>query len=347
MSTPRVSIVMPVRNGAAHLRDAVQSVLLQTMPDFELIIVDNGSDDGTAAILRSLDDARIRIHTFAENRGLPAARNTAVAMAQGALIAMMDADDIALPRRLERQCALLDADASIGVCGVWMRTLGARPEHVFRFETSHEAIVCELLFDSHLSHGASMMRAELLRGFDPPYPEGVDIAEDYNLWTRLSSLTRFSAVPEVLYRYRMHPSQVSVQRAAAQAAESQRIHTRLLTALGAPTDGAALDLHTAISRWALPRDLSALDAAHAWFERLLAANENSGVYQSDVLHTQLAKRFFFLCNLFIYCGPTVLPHLGRYPLHRQAKVPNMQRLRQRMKALLRIDVRGRSAGGAS
>lgn len=347
MSIPRVSVVMPVRNGEAHLREAVRSMLAQTVRDFELIVVDNGSDDGTAAVLASFRDPRIRMHTFAENRGLPAARNAAVALARAPLIAMMDADDISLPRRLERQLSLLDADASVGVCGVWMRTLGARPEHRFRFETGHQAIVCELLFDSHLSHGASVLRAGVLRSLDPPYPEEVTIAEDYHLWTRLSGVTRFAAVPEFLYRYRMHSAQVSVARAAAQAVETRRIHARLLQALGLPTDDAVLDLHTSIARWQLPGDETALDAVHAWFERIIEANEHAALYDAEVLRMQLAKRFFYLCNLFTRLGPAMLSRFRTYPLHRLARVPAAQRARQRAKALLRMDVRGRREGAAS
>jgi glycosyltransferase involved in cell wall biosynthesis len=341
MSAPRVSVLMPARNAGPYIAEAVRSVLAQTFADFELIVVDNGSTDATPDVLASIADPRLRVTVLPEEHSLPAVRNAAVALARGALIAMMDADDISLPKRLARQVALLDREPGVGVCGAWMRTLGATPEYLFRFETGHEAIACEMLFDSHLAHGASMVRAVLLRALDPPYPEEIRIAEDYALWTTLLPRTRFAAVPEVLYRYRAHATQVSATQTAEQAAMTRSIHARMLDALGLPTDAAALDLHTAISRWAMPRDIAVLDAVHRWFESICAANDRARVHDPRVLRAQLAKRFFFLCNLYADGGPSALARFRAFALHREAKVSASQRMRQAWKAALRIDVRGR------
>src|SRR5437868_6203051 len=100
---PRIAVLLPVYNGEKYVADAVQSVLDQTFTDFELVVIDDGSTDRTADVLASFSDARMRIIRFAENRGIVAALNTGIRESKPELIARMDADDICMPRRFERQ----------------------------------------------------------------------------------------------------------------------------------------------------------------------------------------------------------------------------------------------------
>ncbi len=114
---PRVTIVMAVYNAAPFLREAIASVLAQTFRDFELIVVDDASTDDSLAILKSLDDPRIRILTHPTNQGASRSRNDAIVAARGTLIAIMDADDICAPTRLEEQVAFLDTHPAAGLVG--------------------------------------------------------------------------------------------------------------------------------------------------------------------------------------------------------------------------------------
>ena len=114
--TPAISVVMPVYNAAAFLEAAIDSVLAQTMGDFEFLIIDDGSTDGSPDIIRRYDDPRIRFVTR-ENRGAVATRNELGALARAPYLAVMDADDICLPDRLEKQYAFLESHGDIGLLG--------------------------------------------------------------------------------------------------------------------------------------------------------------------------------------------------------------------------------------
>ena len=117
---PLVSVVMPVYNGEKYLAEAIESILQQTFTDFEFIIVDDGSTDGSAAIIEAYakQDSRIRFKPHEKNRGESSARNTGIRASMGAYVAAMDCDDVSLPRRLEKQVALLNEQPRIGAVGV-------------------------------------------------------------------------------------------------------------------------------------------------------------------------------------------------------------------------------------
>ncbi|MDR2913853.1 MAG: glycosyltransferase family 2 protein, partial [Tannerella sp.] len=114
---PYVSIVMPVHNCGAYIKEAIDSMLHQTMSDFEFIIVNDGSTDDSGIIVHSYADPRIRVIDFAENKGCYPARNCGMQLARGKYICVMDADDISLPKRLELQCDFLEKNRDIGLVG--------------------------------------------------------------------------------------------------------------------------------------------------------------------------------------------------------------------------------------
>src|SRR5688500_3733490 len=120
-----VSVIMPVYNGERFLRDAVDSILRQTYRNFELIVVDDGSTDGTSQVLDRYQDQdrRVRVHRHERNGGIVAARNQGCRLAQGRFIAVMDADDISIPERLARQIAFLEANPDIVAVGGWVCTI--------------------------------------------------------------------------------------------------------------------------------------------------------------------------------------------------------------------------------
>ena len=117
---PIVTVLLPVYNGERYLREAVESILTQTLESFELLIVDDGSTDGTAAICRSFTDARVRVHRYEENAGVIFALNAGIDLITTKYVARMDADDISLPDRLARQVAFLEARPGIAACGCWL-----------------------------------------------------------------------------------------------------------------------------------------------------------------------------------------------------------------------------------
>jgi glycosyltransferase involved in cell wall biosynthesis len=223
VSAPRVSVLLPVRDGAAFVREAVESVLAQTLADFELLVVDDGSEDETPAILRSVEDDRMRV-LRQERLGLVAALERAVAEARAPLLARMDADDVSLPKRLERQVAYLDARPEVALVVVGVETLGGGPTIVL---PDHDAALRRrLLLRNPFAHGAVAVRAEAVAragGYRADYGAN----EDYDLWRRIARDWKLGALPEILYRYREHPGAVTRTRVDERVRSRERLRDEL------------------------------------------------------------------------------------------------------------------------
>lgn len=227
MSTPqapRLSVVLPVYNGARYLRDSLDSVLRQTFTDFEVLVLDDGSTDRSLEIVAARPDPRIRVIRQAGNLGLVPTLNRGLADARGAYVARHDADDIALPGRFAAQVRALDAQPATLVVGTWVQLIdgdGALLK-TWRYPTHPIAVEWMLHFDSAVGHPSAMYRASAVRdagGYDPNFP----YAEDFELWTRLSRAGEVRNLPEVLEQYRVHEASLSRTHAQVQRETRQRI----------------------------------------------------------------------------------------------------------------------------
>ena len=114
---PKVTVLMPMRNVRAYVGDAVRSILEQTFKDFELLVMDDGSTDGSGDLARSFDDPRIRVISGVSSRGVAAVLNRGLDLAQGEYIVRMDADDVSRPCRVAHQLTFMEAHPSVGICG--------------------------------------------------------------------------------------------------------------------------------------------------------------------------------------------------------------------------------------
>jgi glycosyltransferase involved in cell wall biosynthesis len=221
VSSPKISVVLSVYNGEAYLCQALASVFQQTFADFEFIVADDGSTDRTPEILRSLGDPRL--HLISQpNAGLTASLNRAIAHSRGALIARMDADDLALPERFARQVAYLNAHPEVGLLGT--AALEITPEgHVVGTVTPPEedALIRRVLIRRNpFVHSSIMARRQVIERAGG-YDERLPVAQDYDLWMRMAALTRLANLPEPLVRRRLVPGRVSLTR------ESERLRAEV------------------------------------------------------------------------------------------------------------------------
>ena len=210
---------MPVHDGERFLAEALESVLSQSLSDFELLSVDDGSTDATAAILAAYAsrDRRIVVHRQA-NAGGAAARNRAFAMAAAPLVANMDADDVASPTRLERQAAFMRQHAEVGVLGgaVAFVDEGGREFGEWRYPEADAAIREAFPRTTPLAHPTTMIRKDAFLaagGYRPLLAR----AEDIDLWLRIAETHALANLPDVLVRYRVHPGQTSIRDCEVQA----------------------------------------------------------------------------------------------------------------------------------
>ncbi|MBL0174856.1 MAG: glycosyltransferase [Ignavibacteria bacterium] len=186
MSAPLVSVLMPVRNARPYLAEAVRAVLGQTEQDFELLVCDDASEDGSMEVVEAFRDPRIRMLRGPETPGVVGAVNTCIDAARGEFLANMDADDRMHPRRLEKQIRTLRAHREIGVCGTWMTSFGPGGA-VLTPPERHEEIVCDLLFHPSPINGTAMFRASLRDETDLHWRRDYPRAEDYDWLLRLSA----------------------------------------------------------------------------------------------------------------------------------------------------------------
>jgi len=205
---------MPVRDGERFLRDAIESLRRQTLRDFELIVVDDGSRDTTPAILAeiALADPRIAV-VRQEPMGLVAALNRGIAGVRTPFIARLDADDISFPDRLARQVEAAHGDPALGLLGSYSeeidehgKVLGIRKPPM-----DHSSLVESLKRGNPFIHSTILVRAELVRACGG-FREALAGAEDYDLWLRIAERARVANLPETLVRYRVHAQTVTERR---------------------------------------------------------------------------------------------------------------------------------------
>jgi Glycosyl transferase family 2 len=274
VTSPRVSVVLAVYNGAADLAQSIDSILQQSFADFELIAVNDGSTDGSAAILDAVSDPRARV-VHQENRGLAATLNRGIALARGTYVARQDQDDLALPQRLVRQVAFLEANPACALLGTRAEIrVGDRPPERFHDHPLEDAALrFELLFDNPFVHSSVMMRKSAL---DVVGGYSTDPArqppEDYELWSRLSRRYQMANLPERLTIYRETPGGMS--RAPAWPFHERAVLISSENLAAAAGDGVPSRVHRDIA--ALSRQAFALVSRNPDFGSMRKVIEQAG-----------------------------------------------------------------------
>ena len=198
---------MPVYNEAAFVETAIQSILRQTVSDLELVIVDNGSTDDSPEILRRISDPRVRVLRNPRNLGSAAASNRAVRESRPALIARMDADDIALPHRLEKQLATFAAQPKLALLGAQVQHFDAQGPLLRRIApraVTRRGIAWQSLFSSPFIHSTVMFTRESFEAAGG-YDERMQRSSDFALFSRIQAKHHVANLPDVLVRFRHAP----------------------------------------------------------------------------------------------------------------------------------------------
>lgn len=223
---PHVTVLMAVYNGERYLREAIESILVQSYQDFELLIVNDGSTDRTRDIILSYRDGRIRLLDNEGNIGLTKSLNRGLRLAQGELVARQDADDLSEPDRLARQVAFMERHPEVALLGTWYKEIDASGAL-----TGYGRLPCELadirwslLFFSPFVHSAVMLRKPLVLERAGFYDESLIYSQDYELWRRIARSLPVANLDEYLVRLRITPhSMTSTYGDAADEGRQMRI----------------------------------------------------------------------------------------------------------------------------
>lgn len=212
MKNPKVTVLMSVYNGEKYLNESIDSMLGQTFKDFEFLIINDGSTDKTAEILKSYNDPRIRIINNEKNIGLTKSLNKGLRLTRGEYIARQDADDISMPERLEKEVEFLEMHQDYAVVGTFTKIINENSEILSFLERPIEDLKIKEFFkkDNCIVHGSSMIRKACLLdvGF---YNELMIRSQDYELWLRLSKKYRLANIDKYLYMWRKHDDNIEAK----------------------------------------------------------------------------------------------------------------------------------------
>jgi len=316
-SAPKVTVLIPVHNRADYVGEAIASVLAQTFTDFELLVIDDGSTDGSAEVVAGFSDRRVRLVHNATNLGGAKIRNLGLAQARGTYTAMLDSDDRALPRRLGRQVAFLDGQPACALVGGNKRPLGGRRrlgQGLKRRPLAPAEVDARLLFRNCIAHASIMARTAILRDYG--YDEDFPVAQDFELFGRLAKTHAIANLPDVLVRYRRHSGQASRRR--EEVAERQLvILDRQLARLGLGYTSDDLYRHLLLARprsWHQP-DADDVAWSEAWLARLSEANRRVGRYDQNALAAAVGEVWLeLLATATPRIGLAALRRLWRSPL---------------------------------
>ena len=289
-----VSVLMPAYNAADYLPGAIESVLKQTYSNFELIIVDDGSTDNSSQVVDSFYDARIRLVQSKKNEGLARVRNKLVQLATGDYFAWLDADDLALPERLQTQVEYLENNSAIGFCGSNVKTIGEKKQHIWRYPTDSEEILAYALFANPFATSTLMVRSEFrpILKFSTDFPP----AEDYEVWERLLRKTRAINLKLPLTLYRVHPGQTSKSLSENIKRAVSAVQRRQLGRLIQATEQEC-ETHLLLGMdWGIERTREQVNRTQAWLQRLENANQSCRIYDNEAFYRILAFFWYMTCR---------------------------------------------------
>lgn len=217
-----VTVLMCVYNASAFLREAMDSILNQTFCDFEFLIINDGSTDQTLNIIEDYTDKRIRIINNTKNQGLIYSLNKGLSLSKGKYIVRMDADDVCELKRIEKQCAFMENNGDIDICGTYIQILGTN--EIRKPPTNYKNCWFELLHQNIITHPSVVIRKSSLLKNNISYSEKHPHAEDYDLWVRCSmKKMKIVNLSEILLQYRLHQNQISSQYLSKQSFAANEI----------------------------------------------------------------------------------------------------------------------------
>jgi len=209
-----ICILMPVYNGERYIQESVESILDQSFTEYQFIVINDGSTDCTRSTLEGYTDSRLHIINNVKNQGAYFARNQGIGLAKSRYIAFMDADDVSLPHRLERQIAFLEGNPEIGLLGCHCRIVDedGRDQGVYQVPISDLQIRWTCMLANPFAAPTVMLRRDVLVQNHLLFDTSFHVAGDYDLWARMLKYSRAANLPDLLVKYRLGAGLTSTQR---------------------------------------------------------------------------------------------------------------------------------------
>jgi len=269
---------MSVYNAEKYVGDCIRSILGQTFTDFEFIIINDASTDSSPEIIRSFKDKRIRLLNNRE-RCYPT-RNKGLRVARGKYISIMDADDISLSQRFERQVLFMEQNPQYGLAGSGYRVLG-KDKDLYR-ESDYEKIKVQLMRNNCFIHPSVIIRHDLLKKYNLRYIRKYYYSSDYDFLARAARYFQVTNIPEVLIHYRVHEGQVTIQYRKRQAELADEISIDQLKFIGINPTKEETRIHLNLLK-GIHVEYLQKQKVYKWINRIREANQKAGFYDKDEL----------------------------------------------------------------
>ncbi|MEO8066920.1 MAG: glycosyltransferase family 2 protein [Flavobacteriales bacterium] len=329
----KVSVIMPVYNKAPFVKEAIDSVLNGSFQDFEIVCVDDRSTDNSVQVIQGINDPRVRLMLLQTNLGPAGAANRCMDEARGEYLVRLDADDLAVPDRLAKQVAYMDAHTDIVASGGHLQLFGAR-DRLWKFPLQHDDCMANLLFGVPVSQGASIMRRSVIEElglrYDPAWPR---VGEDWLFWLRLSRIGRFGNLDEAMTLYRRGEQNISHGRDKSE--DFAELTRRVFSFFGIPLTETQLDLQLLAGKiFRRTPDAEMVRALRRWLDQLRTTNAQQRLFPSEAFERRLTtawdELFHFLADRNSGAAFAHLRISGRWPWDRVSYLA-----KRRLKAILR------------
>lgn len=318
-ASPKITVVIPVYNRASYVAAAIDSILAQSCPDFEVLLIDDGSTDDSVEVMQAYGDPRLRLICNERNLGIPRTRNKGLVLARGQYVAMLDSDDSACPSRLAMQAAFLDQHPDYAVVGSWVAVSNDQHQSARKIgilPVSSPEVQSRLLFHCSLSQSTVMARTDILRAYR--YREDYTVCSDFDLWVRLARRYKLGNLPHFLVHRKLHAGRVTVEKARLVKSVKQDIFRSQLLDLGAPFSEEDVERHFLLLRMKNARfipDYAYLDWAEGWLRSLQTANQRSACYPNPAFIRVTAEMWLAVCwQAATRLGWAAWRHFWRSPL---------------------------------
>jgi glycosyltransferase involved in cell wall biosynthesis len=296
MKPPVLSIIMPVYNSVNYLAEAVESVLLQTFTNFELIIIDDASTDGSAEIISGFKDDRVKKLRNQQNQGIVYSRNRGLDRARGNFVAQFDSDDIAMPKKFEKQINFLKQNPDFGMVGSWVKMIDSEGKlmgQTWKLPAKPKLIPAIMLFRNYFVQSTIVARKEAIPSGG--YKTGYDVVEDYKMWIEIARKHMVWNLPEHLVDYRVHGASATNSDNARLDHQYKLIFADLFSELNIELDDDNFKTHLLIKHSGPIQNIEALRQIEEHLKLIVSQNKKMQVYNQKALAKVVSNRWLKCC----------------------------------------------------
>lgn len=329
-----ISVIMPVYNAELYIKECMDSILNQTLDNFELIIIDDCSIDNTNQIISSYQDRRIKFFRNEINLGLTLNLNKAINISCGKYIVRMDSDDICMPSRFEVQYRFMETHPDVGLCGTWLEVFGDR-QAILKYKTFHEEIILRFLYECHLVHPTVIIRKKIMTENNIYYDPLFFAAQDYDIFSKLASVCKLANIPEILLKYRSHSESVTSKRSKVQFLNSSKIIFDQFLSIGIKLNNDEINSFVMFCNSKFNFDFNTICNIEELLIRIIRANEYSQYLNPEFLKLFLCDKWFHTCYNSTYFGLKIYEKYFTSYLYNYQKIVVITRVKFFIKCLFR------------